>query len=195
MTITSGYATLAEFKLWQDIASTNTDDDKVIEDLVETASRYIDRSTGRTFYARTETRYFDVPEGRELEVDDDLLTITTLTNGDGATIASTEYNFVPKNVTPYYAIKLKQASNYFWTYDSDGNDEDVISVAGTWGYAATRPDDINVACLLIAASYYKRRFGENLSSVTTITGAGVVISPIDVPMDARAIINVYRKRT
>ena len=159
MAITNGYATLAEFKLFQDIGSTDTDDDKVIEDLVEASSRYIDRWTGRTFYARTETRYFDIPEGRELEMDDDLLTITTLTNGDGGEIANTEYNLVPKNVSPYYAIKLKESSSEYWELDNDSNSEDVISVAGTWGFAATRPDDINFACLLIAASYYKRRFG------------------------------------
>lgn len=194
MAITSGYATLAEYKLFQNIASTDTDDDKVIEDLIEGSSRLIDRETGRTFYARTETRYYDVPEERLLRMDDDLLTITTLTNGDAATIASTEYNTVPKNTTPYYGIRLKEASSYYWAYDSDGNTEDVISIAGTWGWAATRPDDINIACLMIAASAYKRRLGESLTSTSTITAAGIVVTPQDIPSGAWRTMNAYRKR-
>ena len=196
VTITNGYLTLSQAKReMAPFAKTDTPDDDVIGALIEEASRFIDRESGRTFYARTETRYYDVPEGRELEVDDDLLTITTLTNGDGATIASTEYNFVPRNVTPYYAIKLKQASNYYWTYDSDGNDEDVISVAGTWGFAANTPADVERACKQIITSWYKRRHGEDVGAITTITAAGVTVSPEDVPGSAWRIIKNYRKRT
>ena len=116
MSAINSYATLAEFKNYKDISSTDADDDGVIEDLLEEASRYIDGETNRTFYPRVETRYFSVPEtlGRQLDLDDDLLAITTLTNGDDGTIASTEYNLLPKNKTPYYAIKLKEASTEYW---------------------------------------------------------------------------------
>lgn len=193
MAITNGYATLAEFKLWADISSTNTDDDSVIEDIIEAASRYIDAETARTFYARTETRYYSIPGGRQLDVDDDLLTITTLTNGDATTIAATEYNFIPKNVTPYRAIRLKDSSTDYWTFDSDGNSEYVISILGTWGYAATAPHDIRQACMMIATSMYKRRFGESTSSVATVTAAGVVITPQDVPSHAARIIRRYTR--
>ena len=197
MAITNGYATLEKAKLWANISSTDTDDDSVIEDIIEAASRYIDRKTGRTFYGRTETRYYDVPPnaGRTLYLDDDLLSIDTLTNGDGNTIASTEYNLVPKNSAPYYAIKLKASSSTYWDFDSDGNSEWVISVNGTWGYSSSTPDDIQEACLLIMNSMYRRRSGENASSVATITAAGVVITPQDVPSQAIDIINVYRRRT
>ena len=197
MAITNGYATLAEYKLWADISSTDTNDDSVIEDLVELASRYIDHKTGRTFYARTETRYFDVPRmgSRELRLDDDLLTITTLTNGDDSSIANTEYNFIPKNITPYYAIRLKASSSAYWNFDSDGNGEFVISVAGTWGYTATAPDDIKSACLMIATSAYKRRFGESTSSTATITAAGVVLTPQDIPSQAADIIRLFVRFT
>ena len=77
MAIINGYATLAEFKALLGITSTNATDDSIIEDCIEAASRYIDGKTRRTFYARTETRYFSVPDGgeRQLDLDDDLLTI------------------------------------------------------------------------------------------------------------------------
>ena len=195
MAISDGYATLAEFKLWKDIGSTDSDDDAVIEDCIEAASRYIDRATGRTFYARTETHYFDVPDDgdRLLRLDDDLLTITTLTNGDSTVITSTHYNLVPKNYAPYYGIKLKAASTYYWTMDSSGNVEDVISLAGTWGFSATAPDDIKDYCLALANNLYQKRHGEG-QQVAVITGAGVVISPSGIPKDVVEGLRAYKRR-
>jgi hypothetical protein len=193
MAITNGYATLAEYKAYASIDSTDATDDGVIEDLIESASRYIDAQTGRTFYARTETRYFSVPGSRELRFDDDLLTITTLTNGNGTTIASTEYYFLPRNVSPKYALKLKEGSSTAWYPDSDSNYEYVISIAGTWGYTATRPDDISAACMEITKASYGRRKGQNMQGVARVTAAGVVITPQDIPASAMAIIKRYRK--
>lgn len=200
MTIANGYATLNEFKAYQTARGqtmvADANDDAVIEDMIEAASRFIDRKSGRTFYARSETRYFDVPAdgNRLLKLDDDLLTISTLTNGDGSVLSATiDYSKVPKNIPPYYAIRLKQSSANYWEPDGNGNTEDVITIVGTWGYSSTTPDDIKEACLMIAASLYKRRYGENLSSISTITAAGVVITPQDVPSIAWQTIYFYRR--
>ena len=103
MAITNGYATLPEFKAWVDITSADAPDDGVIEDIIETASRHIDNTTGRTFYARTETRYYDVPDGRQIDLDDDgvgyacdLDTLqveeTTITIYQGWTLFALPYN-------------------------------------------------------------------------------------------------------
>ena len=195
MAITNGYATLAEFKLWIDDSSSDSDDDGVIEDIIEASSRWIDDETGRTFYARTETRYYDVPDGRKLKLDDDLLTITAITNGDGASIDdSSEIDLVPKNTAPYYAIRIKAGSSYYWTQDSSGNVEDVISIAGTWGYAATTPHDIRQACLLIANNMYKKRHGEGEQGAT-LTAAGVVLSAAGIPSQAKMILRRYKRLT
>ena len=195
VTITNGYLTMPQAtREIAPYAKTDSPDDGVIGALIEETSRFIDAEIGRTFYARTETRYYSIPEGRLLRLDDDLLTITTLTNGDAATIAATEYNFVPKNTAPYYGIRLKEMSSYYWTYDSDGNTEDVISIAGTWGYASTAPADIERCCKLIVGNWYRQRFGDNQAGVTTITAAGIVITPQDVPGAAWRILNSYRKR-
>lgn len=194
MTISNGYITLAEFKADAlPSAATSSADDAVIEDIIEAASRYIDNETGRTFYARTETHYFSVPDGRELCMDDDLLTITTLTNGD-ATVITSGYYLWPRNIPPYSKIVLTQASTIFWQNDSSNNSEYVISVVGTWGYAATAPDNIKRACQMIATQLYHRRMGENMGSITTITPAGVVVTPQDVPGWAAQTIRVYQRR-
>ena len=195
MVISNGYSTLAEFKLYGSITSTNTNDDSVIEDLIESASRFIDAQTGRTFYARTETKYYDVPYGRELRLDDDLLTVTTLTNGDGTVITAADYNLIPKNSAPYYAIKLLDTSLLRWQSSSTGGAELIISIVGTWGWVATRPDDINLACMQIAKNYYNKREGQGTEGIAKVTAMGVVVTPAGAPMSAMQIINRYKKRT
>jgi len=137
MAIINGYLTLAEYKREADVddsVDSDATDDLVIEDLIEEASRFIDAETGRTFYPRVETRYHNAQDERELWLDDDLLEVISITNGDDTTIASTEYNLVPRNDTPHYAITIKQSSNETWDLDSSGNSEYVIDVAGFWGY-------------------------------------------------------------
>jgi len=190
--ITNGYCTLEEFKRSKDITSTDAKRDSVIERIIEGASRDFDTETGRTFYARTETRYYSIPDGRELSVDDDLLTITTLTNGDANTIASTEYNLLPRNISPKFSVKLKGSSSYYWDYDSSGNSEYVISILGTWGYSATTPSDVRQAVLMIAEMEYDSRFGTSGGAVT-VTGAGVVITPQSWPAKAKMTARKYKR--
>lgn len=193
MTISNGYCTLDEFKKHLRIETYDADDDATIETIIEGASRTIDNLAGRRFYAATATRYYDVPEGRDIMLDDDLLTITTLTNGDGTAITSTYYSLLPRNDTPKHQLQMKTTSIYSWAGSTSGDYEGVISIAGTWGYAATTPDDIRQACLEIALSAYKRRTGENLTGVSTITAAGIVITPQDIPGGALAIIRRYKR--
>jgi len=179
MTIANGYCTLQEMKDYIVTSTTDVTDDAVIEDIVEGVSRDFDILTGRTFYARTETHYYDAPwNDRELWIrDDDLLTVTTLTNGDTAVIISTQYKLYPLNKNPKYSICLLPSSGVYWAPDTSGNFEAAITLVGTWGYSATAPDDIREACKREVNSRLKKRFGENTTGTATITGAGVVITP------------------
>lgn len=194
--ISNVYCTLAEFKHYAKLENTDTLDDGVVSAIIEGVSRVIDDICGRTFYARSETRYYSVPEeGRELRLDDDLLTITTLTNGDGTVLTTADYYFFPRNQAPYRSIWLKDTSSYYWSMNSSGSYEYVITVAGTWGYSSTAPADIRQACLELSLSQYKRRFGENLTQTSTITTAGIVISPQDIPGGVWNMLRKYRART
>lgn len=196
MAITNGYVTLANFKEYAvPEAGTDTDDDALIEIIIEGVSRYIDGQTGRWFYGSTETHYFDVPSSRRLMFDDDLISVDTLKNGNATEIAAAEYNLLPKNKTPYYGLKLKEGSTVAWYPDSDNNYEYVISLEGSWGYSATAPKDIEHACLEIAKSAYHRRKGENMDSVARVTAGGVLISPRDVSSYAMAVMSKYRRMT
>lgn len=139
MTTINSYVTLNEFKAYitasgQEIR-TDTADDAVLERLLNNASRYIDQECNqRTFYPRVETRYYSVPEDEELMLDDDLLAITTLTNGDTTTISSTDYNLFPFNYYPKYSIRLKDSVNTYWEYTSDNDYIGAISVLAFWGF-------------------------------------------------------------
>lgn len=138
MTTINSYATLTDFKNWlatrglAGSVGTDSSDDAIIESLLVAASRYADGD--RTFYPRIETRYYDVPDSIALYLDDDLLELTTLKNGEGTTIASSDYLCEPYNFPPYYKVKLRDTSTVNWESSSAGSNQRVISVLGWWGY-------------------------------------------------------------
>ncbi len=115
-----------------------TTDDVLLLTFIRTASDWIHKVARRHFVPRIETRYFDNlrdTDGENLILDADLLSITTVTNGDAVAVASNERTTIPKNVTPYYAIRLLASSSKTWAYNSTTNDpEDAVSVLGVWGY-------------------------------------------------------------
>jgi hypothetical protein len=183
--------------------STDATDDGVIENMAEQASRAIDLFTGKWFYGYTQTRYFDVPRSRELKLDQYLLAITTLTNGDGAAIANTEYDLLPKNEPPYYIVRLKKVSSISWQYSTTTDDELAISLAGLWGFvdrAATDPVSVRYvrateeACILTVMNEYHRLSGENTSGTAIVTAAGVVITPASIPQKAIDILGILMKK-
>jgi hypothetical protein len=139
----NGYSTLSQYKIWMSTRGlsgtpgADTSDDAVITQLIEAASRYTDNETGRKFYPAIETRLYDVPydgDERQLLLDNDLLEVLTLTNGDTTVLTTTDYFTVPRNTSPKFAIQLKDISGYWWEADSNGSSQGVISVFGYWGY-------------------------------------------------------------
>ena len=64
-------------------------EEPLLQQAIESAQEYIDSQTNRHFEAATETRFYDrsardYHDSTLLHIDDDLLTVTTLANGDGA---------------------------------------------------------------------------------------------------------------
>jgi hypothetical protein len=201
MTIENGYATLDEIKASKGITSVDLADDGFIEELVEAASRYIDTFTGRRFYTTTadETRTFQA-EYRDLVMTGDLLSVTTLkTDLDGdrtyeTTWAAGDYDLRPDNAAldkrPYTCIACAPNGAHAFPAPARG-----VQIVGKFGYCtlANRPADIHLACMEIVTSVYQNRFGANTSGAATITGAGVVITPQDIPASAAAILRGYRE--
>lgn len=143
MTARNTYATLAEYKTFAvargQTITTDATDDVVIDGLLEDASRFMDDETGRFFYPRVETRYYDVPfagasRARRFDFKADLLEVISFLNGDATSIASTQYNLIPRNETPKFSLELKQMSTLIWELDSSGNSEYALSMSAFWGY-------------------------------------------------------------
>lgn len=267
--LVNSYATLAEYKAYVtargQTAVVDQNDDGVIQDLLNAASRFIDTQSRRRFYPSIEAHLFDIPDGREIYLDDDLLSVITFSNGDNSAI--TDY-VLKGRATPYWCISLRDTANVTWETNTGGSSEQVISILGVWGYhdqyiqrawhqvgtlsaaiidtttlafSATTGHSITAgnivkidneiynvvtaaantitpiargdngstaavhlvnapvyawqpmtgakqSCIEIANSSYQKRFGRNTGESATITAAGVVLTPADIPATAKAFI-------
>ena len=139
MTIRAEYTTVNELRASY-LGATQTTDDALILQMIRATSRMIDGAAQKVFFPQVATRYFDIPNSRELDFDEWALSVTTLTNGAGGTITSANYNLIPKNSAAYYGLALTQTQGAIWQPDTSGNTENAIAVLGVWGYA---PQDSN----------------------------------------------------
>ena len=76
MTTNNSYSTLTEYKAYRvargQTASVDATDDIQIDNILNAASRWIDRFTGHYFFPYYKTRYYDLPKERRLWLKDDL---------------------------------------------------------------------------------------------------------------------------
>ena len=174
------YTTKALVKVLLGIASADTDDDDLIDDLIEQSQDIIDSFTFRTFEASADTtRTFDADsdvEGRNLYLDDDLASITSITNGDADVLTTSEYTTEPRNTTPIDTIQLLPSSGLSWQSDSTtGDSEDAISIVGKWAYSATAPNGIVRACQEMAVLFYRQRDTSGDLNRTIIAGTATIL--------------------
>lgn len=186
------YTTAADVKTYLGISGSG--DDTLLGTLVARAQVAIDRFCNRTFESSANaTRYFDAIgphiSGGTLWLDRDLCAINTVTNGDSESLTGTHYVTLPRNDTPYFALKLKQGAGKVWTYATDW--ENAIAISGKWAYSETAPADIVQAAVRLAAFYYRQKDAP-IQDVTAIE-AGVVIKPLAFPDDVRALLMPYRR--
>jgi hypothetical protein len=203
MALTNSYATLDEFLGQIEAASHKPEDDVYIERLLERCSREFDGDTQHHFYSYTETRRYDLPRGLCLELDAPLLSVTSLTNGDGTLIASTEYDLTPYNGPHHTGLELHADSTTQWQPSTGARTRGVVYVAGAWGYVnrtATDPESARIvantktATLALALNVYRKRYGVGTDGAATITGAGVVITPRDKSREYHALVNLYARK-
>ena len=185
------YVTAAQVKDYLGITTIGVDDN-LIADLITRAEGLVDAYTGRKFSAVNSTLYFDdsFTNGSDLNLwGYDLLTVTKLTNGDGVEVTSSDYRLFPRNDSPKWLIRLDESQS--WSFP-DGDSE--ISVAGTWGYSATAPADIQHACVRLAAFLYRQKDNSADIDRPMITGDGVTIMPTNLPADVTRLLDRYKRR-
>ena len=166
------------------------EDTDLLEDAIAAAEKFINDHTNSAYEADTETRYYlrdalNPADRMMLLVDKDLLTITTLTNGDsGATvIPATEYWLHPRNQTAKFGIRLETNSVYSWDFDPDY----FVSVAGTWGRSTTADAKVKQATTHLAAFFYRQKDSQ-VFDVTAIPEQGVIQIPQGLPASVVRLI-------
>ena len=175
------YATLAELKAYLNIDASETDDDTLLSRLLAAGENHVETIARRWFHGVTATRKYDGTgphiDGRTLLLDADLISVTTLTNGDGSTLTEgTHFVLRPSNTTPKSEIRLLASGGAYWTWVDDI--EEAISVAGVWGYCAAEdcPENITQAAIRTAAGLYRSKDSlEDQDRPVAIAGAGVIL--------------------
>ena len=194
MSITNGYATLAEVK--SALRITDNIDDSLLEMAVESASRLIDGYANRSFYnAGTAVRYF-VANDSFLTVIDDLVSLTSLetsSDGDGfdTTWTASDYQLQPLNgyvdglYTPY--TEISAIGDFLFPIIGS---EALVKITGVWGYSSV-PITIKQACIHQASRLYKR-----LDSPLGVAGfgdLGVIRVSSRLDPDVAQLVDPYRK--
>lgn len=141
---------------------TNDDRDDLIEQAISAASRWIDRRTGRRFYAdRTATaRTFQVLGGshrvgrEQLLLVDDIASVEDLAVATGSTgnwVPVQVWSPGPDNAIAYGRPITEIAASSGWLPASGR-----VQVTARWGWPAV-PDEIAQAAQLLAARLYRRK--------------------------------------
>lgn len=137
-----------------------TKDDVLLTQFIHEASGEFAEALGRIPMPYQDTRTADFGDSYYLELDEDLLALTTFTNGDGETIAPASFAQRPSNMYPKRELILKSASGASLVYEQDI--EEAFSLAGIWGYVPHYP-----TCWQSSGSAVPE--GGMTSSSTTIT--------------------------
>jgi len=164
MSILNGYATLVQLK--NRLKITADDDDTLLEEAIESASREIDKHCGRRFYADdvVSARTYYVDEPCLARVDDFHTTtglIVKTDSGDDGSYATTltlttDFILQPLNGIvdgesgwPYWKIKTFSPGILpKWTQRPG------LQVTAKWGWAAV-PSPVYQSCLIMATANYK----------------------------------------
>ena len=203
MAITNGYATLTEIKNYMSI-SDNTDND-LLENLVESASRSIDRIANRRFYldATASARLYRAYSNIFVYVDDigttSSLVVAVDENGNGTysktLTLNTDYILDPltsqslnRPFTQLTMVSNTETWPIFPGLTSNGL-RPGVQVTARWGWPSV-PDDLNMACLILTADLYKRK--DAPGGILGLGDLGVVrMSPIG--RDVTAMVRAYKK--
>ena len=133
------YEDLDEYQKLEVGESGTAADIRDLRNFCYTASRMFDGSTRRTFYPRSEVRYYDHPadDPRRLKVDDDLLEVTTFTTQNGGEeVSSGDYYLMcgtSYNLRPYNRLVMKTDGDMPVLLYSDRLQR-ANALTGIWGY-------------------------------------------------------------
>ena len=205
MAITNGYCTQNQLKAFVGIPSSDSQDNDLLDDAVNAASRQIDAFCGRQFFQDdvASARKFFTNDLYRLRVDD-ISTETGLIvkyddDDDGTyevTVSSSDYQVLPINGVvggiqgnPFYIIELISDSSHEWPLDFSSN-RARAEITAKWGYATT-PEQIRQATLMLASELFAMR-----NAPLGVAGVGdFVVVNIQQNREITRMIAPFRKGT
>lgn len=125
----------------RNLATSETSDDPLLLSFIQEASIEICEAIKRVPHPYVQTRAYDwgggfMPDIRTLNLDEDLLELTTLTNLS-ATISASDYVLKSANTYPKWRVQIKIGTALSFTYSQ--TPEEAVSIAGIWGYVPHYP--------------------------------------------------------
>lgn len=203
MAITNGYTTLNAMKTFLSIADSS--DDTLLEGLIESASRSIDRIANRRFYLddAASARQYRAYNNVFAYVDDigstSSLAVAIDDDGDGifeiTLTKDTDYLLDPLTASslgrPFTQLTMVNTT-YVWPVFpglfSNGL-RPGVQVTARWGWP-TVPDDIQTACEILTADLYKRK--DSPGGILGLGDLGAIrMSPLG--RDVTAMVRAYKK--
>jgi hypothetical protein len=147
-----------------------------------TAYTGFEASTGLTRYYQARD-ILDLPEiGPVLWLGNaDLLSINTLTNGDGEVISSGDYWLEPRNSPRYRYLRLKTGGS--WIFDTDGE----IEINANWGYSSA-PDAAIQGAVKECAKYVYDLKNSQTYDVTAMPDIGQMTIPKGMPKHVETLL-------
>lgn len=197
MTITNGYITLAGLKNYLKID--DSVEDALLEQIIESASRSIDRIANRRFYldANVSARTYR-PRVVERVIVDDIGSTTGLvvkTDPDGTGTYQTTLTLNSDYIVePTNALVQGRPINIITIVGSTGFSYPVnawpqAQVTAKWGWPSV-PDDIEQATYILSADLYKRK--DSIGGVLGLSELGAIrMSPLG--RDIAAMVRAYRR--
>lgn len=197
MAITNGYITLANLKTYLKID--DSVEDTLLESIIESASRSIDRIANRRFYldAVASARTYR-PVGNLRVIVDDFGTTTGLILKTDPDSTGTYQKTMTLNtdyiVEPTTALAKGRPLNYLTIVGSTAlslpvNYRPQVEVTAKWGWPSV-PDDIEQATYILSADLYKRK--DSIGGVLGLSELGAIrMSPLG--RDIAAMVRAYRR--
>ena len=197
MTITNGYITLAGLKTYLKID--DSVEDSLLEQIIESASRSIDRIANRRFYLdSTATARTYRPIGNLRVVVDDIGTTSGLilkTDPDANGVYQTTFTLNSDYIVePTNAVAKGRPITYLTIVGPTALSLPVnywpqVEVTARWGWPSV-PDDIEQATYILSADLYKRK--DSIGGVLGLSELGAIrMSPLG--RDIAAIVKAYRR--
>jgi len=165
------YVTVTEYKAWlnalliqRNQTAPSVAAESEYEVFLDEATALIESETKRKFTATTETRYYNKKaqdRGNLLVIfTPDLLTVTGVVNGDGKTLAESDYWAYPRNGARKFGVEIRPSSSVAWQFTPE-----YVAVTGTWG-VMVEPDNY-IKRLTMRVAWYIQQSRTFTGQVTT----------------------------